>query len=233
MSRREFSFYIVSGDKQSEQLVRYFHDNMAVIKKRGFPLPSFKKLTKKQVSKNKEQLMSMGIRILPCIMFNTNLYSGDEIYSLLRTDLNKMKNKPKQEEQLENYYSAASDDYFAMMGMTTGSSKNKGSNYTSEEEEPFTESSLKEVMAKQEQNRRRPEMRANDREEIRGNTVDDNDSEIEPISEEEPVKPTKKASKKASKKTSQKNYGDEDYESLDAYYASLALKDGGASDGDK
>lgn len=219
MSRREFTFYVVSKDKQSEDLIIYFYENMKDIKRRGFPKPMIYKLTRKQILKSKDNLMDVGIRVLPSIKFNGNVYSRDELYSLLKTDLHKLKKKNnKKEDEDPSYYDNVSDDYFAMMGMSVKSGKgnSKSDVHTSyhSEEEPLTESGLKEIIAKQEAGRRRPESQ----QEVRGTTIKD-DSDIDEISEEEVVK-----SKKSSSKKSKQVEENEDYDSIDAYYADLAMK---------
>ena len=228
MSRREFTFYVVSKDKQSENLIVYFYENMKDIKKRGFPKPMIYKLSRKEVLKVKEDLMNKGIRTLPSIKFNGNVYAKDELYSLLQTDLHKLKRKPKREVEENSYYNNASDDYFAMMGMKGGGSNkdddmNSHTKYTSDEE-PLTEAGLKEFMAKQEAGRRRPESSERD-DIIKGNTTNNNsDSEIDEISEDDVPPPKSKKSKGKKKKSST------DYDDLDSYFANLAMTGEGMSD---
>ena len=233
MSRREFTFYVVSKDKQSENLIIYFYENMKAIKQRGFPKPTIYKLSRKEVLKVKEDLMNKGIRTLPSIKFNGNVYAKDELFSLLQTDLNRLKKKQKKHEEEDNdYYSNAADDYFAMMGMTGSSSKHGGGasgnvngshghvKYTSDEE-PLNEAALKEIMAKQEAKQRRPESQESS--EIKGQTIkDESDSDLNEISEED-VPPPKSKKYKKKKKTM-------DYDDIDSYYADLALAGGAISD---
>lgn len=224
MSHKEFTLYVVSKDKQSLDFIHYFYENMKDIKMRGFPKPQIISMNKKQVFKSKELLMNRGIRVLPCIKFNGNVYSKDELYSLVKTDLHKLKKKSKPKEKLNDYYQSASDDYFAMMGMKHHAMGSKSADvrpgYQSDEE-PLTEAGLKEMMANQEKAGRRPESRGK-QEEIRGSTTQDSDSELSEVSEEEPTP------KKSDKKKGGKKYENDD--DIDSYYANLALAGEGLSD---
>lgn len=217
MAAKEFTIYVLAKDKHSENLITYFYENMKEIKRRGFPKPSIYKVTKKELMKHKETLMNNGIRTIPSIKFNGSVYNHNEVYELLRTDLNALRKKAKKkDEDLEDYYNsttrkyAEDQDYFGSIINRIGKEKYDGrTGYKSEEEKPLTEADIKNLTS----GSKRGEDNV-----IKGNTYEDSESDNEPA----PPSKTKKSKKSDS---SYNNFDD-----LDAYYASLATSNDLGSD---
>lgn len=210
MATKEFTLYVLSKDKDSENLVTYFYENMRDIKKRGFPKPFIFKVTKKELMKHKETLMNNGIRNIPSIKFNGNVYGKNEVYDLLRTDLNALKKKMKQkDEDLEEYYEsttrkyADTQDYFGNI-MNRMGKKDSRLGYQSSEEKPLTDADIKAITSGRNQNNKKGET-------VSGNTYRSNSDSGSSSEDEKPKK----------KKSKSKKYDSSNIDAIDAYYASL------------
>jgi len=225
MTSREFTFYVSSKDRQSEQLVLYIYNNLKDIKNRGFPKPRFVKLTKKQILKEKERLMNAGIRNIPSVVFNGSVYSESEIKTLLNTNINKKRAKAakeaaRREAELQDYYEDEESRYGNTFNRIKENSHERG--YQSSDE-PMTKDELDNILKDkkfkpyEQRYGKRNVQEEDDDDTVKGNTVS---SESE---EEEPVKPKKKSK---SNKSNKKNKDYDNDISVDEYYANMALEGG-------
>lgn len=217
MASKEFVLYVVAKDKHSENLIIYFYENMKEIKNNGFPKPLIYKLTKKELIKDKEILMENGLRSVPCIKFNGNIYSHNEVYDLLKTNLNKLRKKVKDDdEELERRYSNP-EDYYNNIIMSSSSKKRMDSRSKfmddDDDDEPITEEQLKKFSK---MNTPKHLNKKEESEEIQGTTK----SDISDISSED-EKPKKTKKSKHNKNTM-------NFDTIDSYYASLAMDDNGS-----
>jgi len=223
MTSREFTFYVSSKDRQSEQLVLYIYNNLKDIKHRGFPKPRFVKLNKKQILKEKDKLMAAGIRTIPSVVFNGSVYQSDEIKKLLNTDLKRERAKAAKEAarrdaELQEYYEDEEYRYGGTHRRIHEASHERGYQST---DEPMSKEDLDKVMK---DNKFRPyEQRYNkgDEDTIKGNKVS-SESEGESSGEETPP-PKPKSRKSSSKKSKKSKYDDI---SVEDYYADMALEGG-------
>lgn len=224
MVTKEFTFYICTKDRQSEQLVMFVYENLKDIKQRGFPKPVFVKLTKKQIIKHKDNLMNSGIRKFPSIVFNGNVYAGDEIKSLLHTNLvAKAKKIKKEDEDLREYYKKSEYEY--QQDLPSSYKLSRG--YQSDEE-PFSKEDLDKQMKSKNFKAYGDRYKKEEREEeqdsntVQGSfTKDTSDEEVQ-----KPKNKPKKKNKKNKKEDSDSDSNPHDYLNTDDYYADMALQGG-------
>lgn len=207
MENEIFKIYLISGDKDSLKLLKYYIDNLDTIISYGFPRPSFVKYNRRELKKYSQNLLTSNIKMLPCVVFNGQPYYNDEIYELLKVnirELSRQKNEKEQqrrkalEENEEEYYDNLEDYYSTIVMKDDG----KNDDSDSDEDKPLTKKSLDKMMSKKKEEDKRHVTFAD-------SEVNDNKNDTD-----------KKNKKK--KKKSKKDSSSEDDISIDTYYENLA-----------